>query len=251
MIEIKHRFTEEVLHVLSEGPLAGANLAGAALSSADFAGLDLRGANLQGAGLSAADFTGAILSGCNLRGADLSGAVLIGAYLGGADLREGTLAGTDLGHAGLEDADLSGVDLKDTNLIGSDLSRARLQGANLAGVSMKYATLDGAAFDDRTQFPPLLFDPEARGARRIPLADPQLPEAAWDAGQPVIECLFQRAADGVTLSLHVRTAGGWLPVDRPTEGLAGQLLQALGAAGAEARAYRVGSAVGLIVRARR
>ena len=259
MTEIKHLFTNEVLHVVPEGSLVGANLAGAALPVANFAGLDLHGADLRGASLAVADFTGANLSGCNLRDADLTGAVLIGANLSGADLRGTTLTGTDLGHAGLEDADLTGVNLDGTNLTGADLCRARLQGANLATASMNHALLTGAEFDDRTQFPALIFDPEAKGAVRVvaaatavPVADPELREAAaWEAGEPVLECLFQRASDAATLSLHVRTAGGWLLVDRPTEALAGQLQQALGSAGSDARAYRVGSAVGLIVRARR
>ena len=255
MVEIKHRFTDDVLHTVPADSLVGANLAGASLLVANFAGLDLHRANLQGAGLAVADFSGANLSGCNLRDADLTGAVLIGANLSGADLRGATLTSADLGHSGLEDSNLTGVTLNGTNLTGADLSRARLQGANLADASMNYTLLTGAAFDDRTQFPALIFDPAAKGAVRAAAgatSDPELrEEAASDAGEPVLECLFQRASDATTLSLHVRTASGWLIVDRPTEALAGQLQQALGSAGSEARAYRAGPAVGLIVRASR
>lgn len=255
MIEIKHRFTEDVLYAVPADSLVEANLAGAALHTANFVGLDLHRTNLQGAALAVADFSGANLSGCNLRNADLTGAVLTGAKLSGADLRGATFTHTDLGHSGLEDSNLTGVNLNDANLTGADLSRARLQGTNLADASMKYTLLAGAAFDDRTQFPALIFDPEAKGAVRAAggaTSEPDLQEsAAWDAGEPVVECLFQRASDAATLSLHVRTASEWLIVDRPTEALAGQLQQALNSAGSEARAYRVGSAWGLLVRARR
>lgn len=82
--------------------------------------------------------------------------------------------------------------------------------------------------------------------------EPQPSEVArWDAGDLIEECLFQRASDGVTLSLHVRTSSGWLMLDRPTEALAGQIQQALADPKAEARAYRVANAVGVIIRTRR
>lgn len=259
MTEIKHRFSQDVLLSVPGDSLVEANLAGTDLAVADFAGLDLARANLQGASLAVADFTGANLSGTDLRDADLTGAVLIGANLSGADLRGSTLTGTDLGHSGLEDANLTGVDFTGSNLIGADLSRTRLQGANLANASMKYALLIGAEFDDRTRFPALIFEPAAKGAVRVavgasdlPMADPELQEsAAWDAGQPVLECLVQRASDAAALALHVRTASGWLLVAHPTESLVGLLQSALGSPGSEARAYQVGSAAGLIVRTRR
>ena len=83
------------------------------------------------------------------------------------------------------------------------------------------------------------------------MTEPELREVAWDAGESVVECLFQRASDAATLSLHVRTAGGWLLIQSPTEALAGQVQQAIASVGAEVRAYRVGAAVGLLIRARR
>ena len=84
------------------------------------------------------------------------------------------------------------------------------------------------------------------------MSEPELQEAATqDAGEPVVECLFQRASDAIILSLFVRTAGGWLAIDRPTEALAGQIQLALASTGAEVRAYRAGPAVGIIIRSRR
>jgi hypothetical protein len=255
VIEIKHLFTEEVLLAVPQESLVGAKLSGASLSAADLGGQDLQRADLRGADLSAAGLAGANLAGCNLRDANLTGACMIGANLRGADLRGARLAGADLGHSGLEEADLSDVVLEGTNLIGAELSRARLQGADLSNAMMKYASLTGAEFDERTQFPALLFDPESRGAVRaaagVPPEPAPLEGAAWDAGEQVLECLFQRASDATTLSLSVRTSGGWLLVERPTEALAGLVVQSLASPEAEVRAYRVGPAVGLIVRSRR
>ena len=80
MIQIKHRYTGEVLLELEEtrgAYLYGANLScaylyGANLSSANLSGANLSGANLSGADLSCADLYGANLSGANLYGANLS-----------------------------------------------------------------------------------------------------------------------------------------------------------------------------------
>ena len=76
MIEIKHRYTGNVIHSVSADTLRGADLGGA-----DLGGADLRGADLSGANLSGADLRGADLRAASLRGANLSGA-----YLSGADL---------------------------------------------------------------------------------------------------------------------------------------------------------------------
>jgi hypothetical protein len=72
--------------------------------------------------------------------------------------------------------------------------------------------------------------------------------AGWDAGELILECLFQRASDGVSLGLHVRTSFGWLLVGNPTEALAGQIQQALADPCAQARAYLVAGQVGIIIR---
>ena len=97
--EIKHRFTDAVLHTveadtLSEANLAKANLRGAYLARANLAEANLRGANLRGVYLRGAD-----LSRANLRGADLTGASLTGANLAGANLFGANLRGADLGVA--------------------------------------------------------------------------------------------------------------------------------------------------------
>ena len=75
MIEIKHKFTGEVIHVVEAETLAAANLAGASLEVADLTGADLSGANMKGAALSVADLIGA-----RLADADLSAANLIGVH---------------------------------------------------------------------------------------------------------------------------------------------------------------------------
>ena len=64
IIEIKRRFSDEVLLSIAGADLQGAYLRGAYLRDAD-----LRGANLQGAYLQ-----GAYLQGANLRGVNLQGA---------------------------------------------------------------------------------------------------------------------------------------------------------------------------------
>ena len=163
-IEIKNKFTGEVLRLVEARTLAGADLARAALDLADLARADLRGANLHGAELSAADPSGgnlkrADLTGANLAGANLEGATLIAAVLTGANLAAANLAGCDL-----TGSDLAGARLTGANLAGADLSRSDLRGADLSRGSLEDATVVGALFDEKTQFPELFFDPEAKGA---------------------------------------------------------------------------------------
>jgi uncharacterized protein YjbI with pentapeptide repeats len=67
MIEIKHRFTGNVLYACDAANMKEA------LVKAVISGADLRGAYLSGADLSGADLRGAYLSGAYLSGADLSG----------------------------------------------------------------------------------------------------------------------------------------------------------------------------------
>jgi hypothetical protein len=86
-IEIRHRFTNEVLCAFEEPDLRSA-VVKAVATGADLSGADLRGAYLRGAYLSGAD-----LRGADLRGAYLRGAYLYGAYLSGADLRGADLSG--------------------------------------------------------------------------------------------------------------------------------------------------------------
>ena len=106
-IEIKHRFTGDVLfrsekaatmaEAVREAYLGGANLSRADLSGANLSGAYLGGANLSRANLSGANLSGAYLGGANLSGANLSGAYLSGAYLGGANLSGANLSRADLG----------------------------------------------------------------------------------------------------------------------------------------------------------
>ena len=75
-IEIKNRWTDELIHTveaetLSRADLTRANLYGANLTRANLYGANLSGANLSGADLSGADLSGSNLYGANLYGADL------------------------------------------------------------------------------------------------------------------------------------------------------------------------------------
>ena len=73
MIQIKSRFTGNVLKEVDAANLRGANLRAADLRDADLRYADLCGANLRGANLRAANLRGADLRGADLRGADLRG----------------------------------------------------------------------------------------------------------------------------------------------------------------------------------
>jgi hypothetical protein len=131
-IEIKHRYTNNVLYACKASDIREATVKAvsesADLRGADLYGADLRGANLYGADLYGADLRGANLYGADLRGADLRGADLRGANLYGADLRGANLRGADL-----RGANLRGADLRGANLYGADLYGADLRGANLYG----------------------------------------------------------------------------------------------------------------------
>jgi uncharacterized protein YjbI with pentapeptide repeats len=94
-IEIRHRFTNEVLCAFDEPDLRSA-VVNAVSTGADLRGANLRGANLYGADLYGADLRGANLYGANLRGANLYGANLYGANLRGANLYGADLYGADL-----------------------------------------------------------------------------------------------------------------------------------------------------------
>ncbi|MFO0966689.1 MAG: pentapeptide repeat-containing protein [Gemmataceae bacterium] len=166
MIEIKRQFTDETIHKVEADSLTGANLARMNLAVAVLSGMDLRGANLEGANLAVADLSRSNLTGCDLRGANLTGANLNVADLTGANLQGANLTGADLDAATLREAQLQGANFTGANLTGVDLPGAQLQGANFTGASLTYATLTGAVFDDHTQFPALLFDPERTGGAR-------------------------------------------------------------------------------------
>ena len=89
-VEIKNRFTQEVIVVEAES-LGRVDLSGLNLEGADLSGFNLNRANLSGANLEGAD-----LSGAFLRYADLSGANLEGANIEGADLFDADLIGVKI-----------------------------------------------------------------------------------------------------------------------------------------------------------
>lgn len=156
----------------------------------------LAGANLKGAFLGSADLEGAHLKGANLWGAFLGGATLKHAHLEGADLQFANLKMTDLRHAYLggatferaylELADLSGAHLEGVNfwfayLEGANLSGANLKGADLEATQLEGVNLMGAAADsgeDGTKWPEG-FDPEAAG---LIFVDREEPDDGEDTG---------------------------------------------------------------------
>ena len=81
MVQIKHKFTGEVLLTHVGANLQDANLQDANLQGADLRGADLQDANLRGAYLQGADLQGADLQDANLQDANLQGANLQGANL--------------------------------------------------------------------------------------------------------------------------------------------------------------------------
>ena len=103
--------------------LTGADLAGAYLTRANFAGADLTRADLTGADLAGANLAGADLTRADLTGADLTGADLAGAYLTGAYLTGADLAGADLTRAYLTGAYLTGADLTGAIIRGDKITR--------------------------------------------------------------------------------------------------------------------------------
>jgi hypothetical protein len=130
LIEIKHRWSGDVLFAVEAGSLKvaielgvqqkanlyGANLREADLREANLYGADLREANLYRANLREANLYGANLREANLREADLREANLYRADLRGTDLREANLYGANLREANLHEADLRGTDLREANL---------------------------------------------------------------------------------------------------------------------------------------
>jgi hypothetical protein len=126
-IEIKHRWTDDVLYSSAKGKTlrdavievvaSGANLKGADLSNANLSNANLSGADLSGANLKGADLSNANLSNANLSGANLKGADLSGAYLSGANLKGADLSNANLSYAYLSGADLSGADLKGAKIV--------------------------------------------------------------------------------------------------------------------------------------
>ena len=141
MIEIKHRYTGEVLYTYEGANLAGADLAAANLTGADLVGADLVDADLAAANLTGADLAAANLTGADLRGANLAGANLTGATLTGATLKDADLTGADLRRAHLAAANLTGADLGGANLAGANLRGANLTGANLTGANLLHFSI--------------------------------------------------------------------------------------------------------------
>jgi hypothetical protein len=123
MIQIKHRYTGDVIEEVDAASLVGADLLGA----------DLRGAGLRGADLRSACLRCAYLRYADLRGADLEDADLRGANLRGVDLQRAKLQCTNL-----QGADLQGANLQDTNLQDADLRGALGDGKRIKTIIDQY-----------------------------------------------------------------------------------------------------------------
>ena len=142
VIEIKHRYSGEVLFTAK-----GARTIAAAVVMAVAAGANLNGANLNGANLDRASLDRASLDRANLNGAGLNGAGLNGANLNGANLNGANLNGANLNRANLNRASLNGAGLNGANLYGASLNGANLNGASLDGANLNGAGLNGANLD--------------------------------------------------------------------------------------------------------
>ena len=95
-IEIKHRYTGEVIKVVDAESLINVDLSRANLDGANLVRANLDGANLVRANLVGANLYGANLYGANLYGANLVGANLYGANLVRANLVRANLVGANL-----------------------------------------------------------------------------------------------------------------------------------------------------------
>ena len=142
---------------LREMPVAGADLTGAILDRATFAGMILDNGpdgpqtKLYDASVVRADLAGTHLSNTDARfadftGSDLSKTVLEDTRLADAVLRAADLSGsqflfTEVTRADFQRADLRGAALTWSYFLDADFGRARLEGADFSG-----ATLTGASF---------------------------------------------------------------------------------------------------------
>ncbi len=76
-------------------------------------------------------------------------------------------------------------------------------------------------------------------------------EVSEDVGLPVVECLFTRASDSVTMGLHVRTSNGyWFALQYPSAELAAAIQRGVSDPHTQVRAYHLSGqdGVGIIIR---
>jgi len=160
---------------LDRTDLHQADMTGAVLDGASFAGADLRNVwlgcadvgqmlltNSRHAGgcasAHAANFARARLNEARMAGADLAGVRLDEARLDGAQLAQAQLSGATFTSAKLDRADLSGAELSGANFLlaslrGTNLSGAKLQmadfgNASMQGANLSLASLEGAHLRD-------------------------------------------------------------------------------------------------------
>ena len=119
MIEIKHRYTNEVILTVDSDALVGVDLSNRDLRGCDLSNSDLRDSNLSGSNLSGSDLRGSNLSGSNLINSNLSRSNLYNSNLSNCELSNCNLSGSNLSNC-----DLSRSNLRFTNLSRSDLDFA-------------------------------------------------------------------------------------------------------------------------------
>lgn len=161
MVEIRHRHTGDILHVVSGNTLEGTDLNGARL-----VGADLRGANLRHADLSYAS-----LQDADLREADLAHARLVNTSLWNADLRGANLIGARLSYEGRFHQRHPAW----SHFLG-------LQRYSPSADQLRRANLQGARHDDTTIWP-IGFAAEARGCIFVPQAPSEVVPAALPTGR--------------------------------------------------------------------
>ncbi|MBS0243565.1 MAG: pentapeptide repeat-containing protein, partial [Proteobacteria bacterium] len=164
---------------LDHAELTGADLYAARLERAELTGgIPMAGANLATAALQGADLTGAKLQGADLTGAAMQGAVLDFADLSGASLRDGDLEGASLFQAKLLLADLSGANLKAASLRDAAIWNAQPPGKGRAELA-DLAGLNPA--------PPQATDTAAMQAALETVREPQLAARLRETLAPLIE----------------------------------------------------------------
>ena len=125
--EIKHRFTNEVIHSF-DGTIKEC------VEDAVKKGISLAYANLYSANLESANLESADLYSANLRSADL-----YSANLESADLRSADLYSANLKSANLYSANLESANLYSANLESADLRSANLRSANKVPIYCKWS----------------------------------------------------------------------------------------------------------------
>ena len=135
--EIKHRFTNEVIHSF-DGTIKEC-VEDAVKKGISLAYANLESANLRSANLRSADLYSANLYSANLESANLESANLESANLYSANLRSADLYSANLYSANLYSANLESANLRSANLYSANLESANLYSANKVPIYCKWS----------------------------------------------------------------------------------------------------------------